>query len=126
MGEKPDISEQVQLAFVGLIGANNEIEKVLKDFHERYDRPSNGFLFYEFLLHQPLDKMKNLNNEVSKTELNKRWKNTWIFSPFPYRLARKSLLMIPPAKASELIEEIPRIIKSEISSKEKKSKYLTK
>lgn len=95
MDEKPDISELVQLMFVGLIGANNEIEKVLKDFHEKHNKPSHGILFYEFLVHQPL------HREPPTDPLDK----TWMFSPFPYRLARKSLLMIPPDKASKLIDE---------------------
>lgn len=45
---KVDISELIQLMFVGLMGANNEINKVLKAFHEGHDKPSHGFLFYEF------------------------------------------------------------------------------
>ena len=78
-----DISELIQLMFVGLMGANNEINKVLKAFHEKHDKPSHGFLFYEFLVHQPLYK------EPPTDSFN----NTWIFSPFPHRLARRSLVM---------------------------------
>ena len=79
----PDISELIQLMFVGLMGANKEINKVLKAFHEKHDKPSDGFLFYEFLAHQPLYK------EPPTGSFNK----TWIFSPFPHRLARRSLVM---------------------------------
>lgn len=78
-----DISELIQLMFVGLMGANNEINKVLKAFHEKHDKPSHGFLFYEFLVHQPLYKKPPTDS----------FYNTWIFSPFPHRLARRSLVM---------------------------------
>ncbi|MCK6468076.1 MAG: hypothetical protein L6Q53_07775 [Candidatus Brocadia sinica] len=80
---KVDISELIQLMFVGLMGANNEINKVLKAFHEGHDKPSHGFLFYEFLVDQPLYK------EPPTVSFDK----TWIFSPFPHRLARRSLVM---------------------------------
>lgn len=82
-----DISELVQLTFVGLIGANKEIEKVLKLFHEKYDKPSHGFLFCEFLVHQPLYE--------NDKDLGKKWE----FSPFPHRLAKRSLAMIRPEDA---------------------------
>jgi len=87
MSEKPvadaDISELVQLCFVGLMGAYKEVEKVLKDFHDKNDKPSHGFLFIESLVHQPL----YLEPEKSENTI-------WTFSPFPYRLARHSLFMI--------------------------------
>src|SRR5574337_670309 len=83
MSEKPeaDISELIQLMFVGLMGAYKEVEKVLKDFHDENDKPSHGFLFIESLVHQPLYK-----NPVCKDK-----SKIWTFSPFPYRVARNSL-----------------------------------
>lgn len=80
-----DISELVQLMFVGLMGAYKEVEKILKTFHDKNDEPSNGFRFYESLVHQPL-------HEHTEMEIAAILRKTFIFSLFPQRLAHKSLL----------------------------------
>ena len=81
-----DISELTQLMFVGLMGAYKEVEKVLKDFHDKNDKPSHGFLFIESLVHQPLPKLKDKDS-------NYYHKEAWIIHPFPYRLALHSLFL---------------------------------
>lgn len=92
-----DISELLQLAFVGLMGANKEIEKILKNFHDKNDKPSHGFLFYEFLVHQPLHKKPALNdNDYYKI---------WAFYPFLNLLARRSLMIKPAKKSTDSSEK---------------------
>lgn len=81
MEKLTDISELIQLMFVGLMGAYKEIENILKTFHDENDKPSRGFLFIESLVHQPLYK-----NPVCQDK-----SKIWTFSPFPYRVARNSL-----------------------------------
>lgn len=96
MEDKTEISELIQLMFVGLMGANREIKKVLKGFHEMHNKPSRSFLFYEYLVHQPLPKKEN---KFNKEEAERIYRNTWIIHPFSYRLARRSLFMIRPDDA---------------------------
>ena len=85
-----DISELIQLMFVGLMGANKEIDRVLKNFHEKYDKPNRGYMFYEFFVHQPLHK-KLPSGKKNHDEI-------WTFYPFYNLLARRSLMIKPPEK----------------------------
>lgn len=85
-----DISELIQLMFVGLMGANKEIERVLKNFHEKHDKPNRGYMFYEFFVHQPLH--KKLPSD------KKNYDGIWTFYPFYNLLARRSLMIKPPEK----------------------------
>lgn len=91
-----DISELVQLMYVGLIGANKKTEDILKGFLEEHDIPSHSFLFLEYLMHKPLSK------KASKEEQ----KNAWEISPFINRLARKSLVMITSKDAKDGQEDL--------------------
>lgn len=91
-----DISELVQLMYVGLIGANKTTEDILKRFLEEHDIPSHSFLFLEYLMHKPLSKYASEEEQ----------KNAWEISPFINRLARKSLVMITSKDAEDGQEDL--------------------
>lgn len=100
MDEEVDISELTQLMLVGLIGANQTVQKLLEDFHEKHNRFRHGFLFYECLLHLPIQREGAL--DLCKPDSQERW----VFLPILYRLARESLVMIAPKKAREFVKSV--------------------
>ncbi len=93
MDDKPDISELIQLMFVGLIGAYQESEEIVQDFHDKHDRRRRGFILFECLAHQPLHREKN--NKVKVIP---------IIGPFPHRLARRSIYWKHEDIASKIIQ----------------------
>lgn len=95
-----DISELIQLMFVGLIGANKEIERKLKEFHEKNNKLGYNFLFLENLLHRPLS-ISRLEDKNFERNFDGQLTKTWEVSPFIQRLAQRSLVMIRPEDANE-------------------------
>ena len=108
MRENPvaDISELVQLMYVGLIGANKKTEDILKGFFEEHDMPSHSFLFLEYLMHKPLALVhRPLAENVTEDAQNNAWEreqeNAWEISPFINRLVRRALT---PRKDKDILE----------------------
>lgn len=75
-----EISELIQLMFVGLMGAFQESEEIVRNFHDKHDRRRHGFLLFEVLTHQPLYKDQRTNLDEAL-----------VVGPFPHRLARKTI-----------------------------------
>jgi len=97
-----DISELMQLYVVGLLGANKEVEKILKYFHEKYDKPSSGFCFSESIVHQPLHRVLEKEDELS---------NKWIIQPIFFRSAGIAFIENEPSGCLQGNADIAKKVK---------------
>lgn len=87
--QMPEISDLIQLMYVGLLGCNREVERKMQLFYEQKGYTTNrAFFFYEYLAHRPLFSDESENN----------LKQIWFFAPFIQRLSRKSLISLNPEK----------------------------
>lgn len=77
-----------QLFFVGLAGANQKVEEILRKFYaDEGIKPEGSYFFYEYLLHQPFP----LNDHLeAKDSLEERKKQFWLFAPFLLRLGART------------------------------------
>jgi len=87
MNEPVRFRKLYQLFFVSLVGANQELQSLLRKFFRRtQDENFYDFFYYEYLLHKPFFYKKDYEGK-NRDDV---FKDFWFFAPFLLRLSKKA------------------------------------